>query len=160
MPAVTNKAPSIHMTAFPKVDPGLEDAVLAKKWTTLIDVRAEVTKALEAARADKVIGHSLDASVTIGLDDDLYPVMAEFKDDLRSILIVSRAAVVNGEIRDVYAGQETAGVWVKVEAAGGEKCQRCWVYKDSVGTIADHPTICSSCGSALTQMGDLDTVSS
>jgi isoleucyl-tRNA synthetase len=152
LPAVNGKPESIHLALFPKPDPELKDEALAQKWETLIRVRAEVTKALEQARADKVIGHSLDAAVTIGLDDTLYGVMADFQDDLRSILIVSRAAMVNGEITDAYAGQETQGVWVKVEPAGGEKCQRCWVYDDSVGQIADHPTICSRCHGALAQM--------
>jgi isoleucyl-tRNA synthetase len=111
-----------------------------------------VTKALEQARAEKVIGHSLDAAVTIGLGDDLYVVMADFQDDLRSILIVSKATLAKGEIAGAYHGQETEGVWVKVQPAGGEKCQRCWVYDDSVGQIADHPTICSRCHGALLHM--------
>jgi isoleucyl-tRNA synthetase len=135
----------------------MRDDALAKKWATLIDVRAEVTKALEQARMEKVIGHSLDAAVTIGLSDDLFARMATFREDLRAILIVSRADLAKGEIPGAYVGQETQGVWVKVAPAGGEKCQRCWVYDGSVGTIADHPTICSRCGSALAQMDDTDT---
>jgi isoleucyl-tRNA synthetase len=152
MPATTGKAESIHLVTFPAADTGLQDPALAKKWATLIDVRAEVTKALEQARADKVIGHSLDAAVTIGLSDDLFGVMADFQEDLRAILIVSRAGLVRGEIPDAYAGQETQGVWVKVRPAGGEKCQRCWVYDDTVGANAAHPTLCSRCSSALAQI--------
>jgi isoleucyl-tRNA synthetase len=152
LPAVADKPDSIHLALFPQPDPALTDNALAKKWETLIQVRAEVTKALEQARAEKVIGHSLDAAVTIGLGDDLYVVMADFQDDLRSILIVSKATLAKGEIAGAYHGQETEGVWVKVQPAGGEKCQRCWVYDDSVGQIADHPTICSRCHGALLQM--------
>jgi isoleucyl-tRNA synthetase len=80
-----------------------------------------------------VIGHSLDSSVTLGLSNDLFAVLSHFQDDLRSIFIVSQASMVVGEIVGAYAGQETEGVWVKVAPAGGEKCQRCWVYDDSVG---------------------------
>ncbi|BBO66177.1 isoleucine--tRNA ligase [Desulfosarcina alkanivorans] len=156
MPAVSGRAESIHLVTFPKPDSGLKDDELATRWETLISVRAEVTKALEKARAEKVIGHSLDSAVTVGLSDDLFAVLSPFQEDLRSILIVSRAAMTAGEIPGAYAGQETEGVWVKVEPAGGEKCQRCWVYDDSVGKIADHPTICSRCSGALAQMGDLD----
>ena len=155
MPALTEKAQSIHLTVFPKPDPGLTDDRLAKKWATLIDVRAEVTKALEKARAEKVIGHSLDSSVTVGLTDDLYASMSGFKDDLRSILIVSRAAMVVGEIPGAYIGQETEGVWVNVAPAGGVKCQRCWVYEESVGKNADHPTICSRCSGSLAQIDEM-----
>ena len=135
---------------------GLKDDALAKKWETLINVRAEVTRALEQARAEKVIGHSLDSSVTVGLSDSLFTVLADFQDELRSILIVSRAVMIKGEIPGAYAGQETQGVWVKVEPAGGEKCQRCWVYDDSVGTLDDHPAICSRCYSSLAQIDDME----
>jgi isoleucyl-tRNA synthetase len=152
MPAVADKPESIHMALFPKPDPALTDDALGKKWETLIRVRAEVTKALEQARADKVIGHSLDASVTIGLNDDLYAVMAHFRDELRSILIVSKAEIAKGEIDEAVKGQETEGVWIKVQPAGGEKCQRCWVYDDSVGQIEGHSTICSRCHGALSEM--------
>ncbi len=152
MPASSQKAPSIHLTVFPQPDPGLKDEALAKKWSTLIKVRAEVTRALEKARADKVIGHSLDSSVTVGLTDDLFASMSGFKDDLRSILIVSRAAMVVGEIPGAYIGQETEGVWIKVAPADGVKCQRCWVYEESVGKNADHPMICSRCSGSLAQI--------
>jgi isoleucyl-tRNA synthetase len=152
MPAVAGKPESIHLAAFPTVNADLQDDALAAKWAVLIKVRAEVTKALEEARANKVIGHSLNASVTVGLSDDLYAVMADFKDDLRSILIVSRAAVATGELAGAYVGQETEGVWVRVEPAGGDKCQRCWVYDDSVGQITDHPTICRRCHDALVRI--------
>jgi isoleucyl-tRNA synthetase len=159
MPVMTDKAPSIHMVPFPKPEAAWKDDVPAKAWATLINVRAEVTRALEQARAEKVIGHSLDASVTVGLSDDLYDVMKVFQDDLRTLFIVSRAAMVAGEIPGAYIGQETGGVWVQVEPAGGEKCQRCWVYDESVGHIADHPTICNRCSDALTQMKTVDKAS-
>jgi isoleucyl-tRNA synthetase len=159
MPTVASREQSIHLAAFPEPDPTLKDDELATRWETLINVRAEVTKALEQARADKVIGHSLDSAVTVGLSDDLFAILSAFKDDLRSIFIVSRAAMVAGEIPGAYVGQETGGVWVKVAPAGGEKCQRCWVYDDSVGKIADHPTICSRCSGALAQMDELDAAS-
>jgi len=152
MPAVKDKAGSIHLAAFPDPDPALKDEGLAAKWETLIRVRGEVTKALEKARADKVIGHSLDSAVTVGLSDELAGVMADFEEDLRAILIVSRAIMTQGEIPGAYLGQETDGVWVKVEPAGGEKCQRCWVYDDSVGTVDGHPTICDRCAGALARM--------
>ncbi len=152
MPAVADKAESIHLAAFPAVDPALTDDALAQKWQTLINVRAEVTKALEKARADKVIGHSLDAAVNIGLSDELFAVMSDFQTDLRSILIVSRAVMVAGELPGAYVGQETEGVWVTVEPAGGDKCQRCWVYEESVGENDNHPTICNRCSSALKQI--------
>ncbi len=154
MPAIADKAASIHLVGFPDADPTLRDEALAKKWETLIRVRAEVTKALEKARADKVIGHSLDASVTIGLSAELQTVMGGFANELRSILIVSQATLTDGDIPGAYAGQEMEGVWVDVKPAEGVKCQRCWVYDHSVGSIAEHPTICNRCATSLAQVAD------
>ncbi len=156
LPATADKPESVHMALFPEPDTALSDDALAGKWETMIKVRAEVSKALEKARADKVIGHSLDASVSIGLGDELYGVMENFKDDLRSILIVSSAAIARGEIEGAFKGQELEEVWVEVAAAGGEKCERCWVYDDSVGKIEGHPTICSRCHDALSRMDIAD----
>ncbi|MDL2269187.1 isoleucine--tRNA ligase [Desulfosarcina sp. OttesenSCG-928-A07] len=153
MPDFKDKPESIHLARFPESDSGLMDADLAKTWETLISVRSEVTRALEQARAEKVIGHSLDAAVTVGLSDALYPVMSSFsKDDLRAILIVSHVEIAQGPLDGAYTAQETDGVWVKVTPAGGEKCQRCWMYDKTVGTVSDHPTICARCGNALSQM--------
>jgi hypothetical protein len=57
-------------------------------------VRAEVTKALEAARVQKQIGHALDAAVTVAAPEELYAELAPFAEELRSILIVSSAGLV------------------------------------------------------------------
>jgi isoleucyl-tRNA synthetase len=155
MPAMKAKTDSIHLATFPEPDDALRDNELAERWEILRGVRAEATKAMEQARADKVIGHSLDSAVTVGLADDLYDTLKGFADDLHAILIVSKASMLKGEIAGAYAGKEIEGVWVQVEPAGGEKCQRCWVYDGSVGTITDHPSICSRCASAIEQITEM-----
>ena len=38
---------------------------------------------------------------------------------------------------------------VKVSAASGEKCERCWTYSDTVGEDSDHPTLCKRCSEAV-----------
>jgi isoleucyl-tRNA synthetase len=61
MPACAGKPQSIHMARLPEVKPEWEDATLSARWQRLLEARSEVTKALEAARVEKKIGHSLDA---------------------------------------------------------------------------------------------------
>ena len=34
---------------------------------------------------------------------------------------------------------------VGVAAAAGEKCSRCWNYRETVGDHKDHPEVCSRC---------------
>lgn len=153
MPEIENRSDSIHLEPLPEVDPGLKDDDLAKKWETIISVRAEVTKTLETARAEKIIGHSLDSSVTIGLDDDLYEIMAPYEDQLRSIFIVSKTTMVKGEIGDGLKSELVDGLWIKVSSSEGEKCERCWVYDATVGENDNHPTICGRCRDALIRIG-------
>ena len=138
---------------MPQADENLRDEKLARQWRTIKTVRAEVTKALEAARAQKSIGHSLDAAVTVGLSDEYYEQLAPYEQDLRSILIVSKAQLHQGALENVQQSPDAEGIWVQVGPAPGEKCDRCWVYDTSVGAKADHPTICERCYASLKTMG-------
>lgn len=152
MPETDKKAESIHLESLPKVDPAFKDEALAEKWEKIRAVRSEVTKVLETARAEKIIGHSLDASVTLGLNDDLYQVLKDYEKDLKFFFIVSKAHMVNGEIEDAIKSEDIEGLYIKVGTSDGEKCERCWVYDTSVGSDADHPTICSRCRAALAEI--------
>jgi len=38
---------------------------------------------------------------------------------------------------------------VSVKAAEGTKCERCWIYSDSVGKDSEHPTLCHRCVEVL-----------
>ena len=64
MPGLKDKASSVHLTLLPAVNSQWKDESLAQSWEKILQVRAEVTKALEEARSQKRIGHPLDASVT------------------------------------------------------------------------------------------------
>ena len=153
MPAVAGKAPSIHMAAFPDPEEGLLDAAAAGRWESLLKVRAEVTKALEAARVQKLIGHALDASVTVSVGPELFAELAPFAAALRSILIVSAAELVReAAFEGAFESTEIPGLKVRVQAAAGEKCARCWVYATSIGESAEHPTICRRCRESLARI--------
>ncbi len=149
LPVTPEKEESIHMAQLPQVDEGLRDNALAGQWRIIRTVRAEVTKALETARAEKVIGHSLDAAVTVGLDDQLFEQVAPYDEELRSIFIVSMAELVKGDLENAYQSADVKGIAVKVVPASGEKCSRCWVHDPSVGQQEDHPAICHRCCSAV-----------
>ena len=114
-----------------------------EKWDIIYNLREDVKKALENKRAAKVIGASLEAKVTIHADEKLYNKLIAFKNELPAIFIVSAVEIVNGGEGELKG--EFESVSVTVENASGEKCERCWVYSDSVGKDAEHPTLCSRC---------------
>ena len=113
-------------------------------------MRGDVTKALEEARVKKVIGHSLDAVVTLYTDNDLYDILYPYKNELSTIFIVSGASLVNGgNPAGGFESQDIDSLSILVEPATGDKCERCWIYDASIGKSSEHPTICSRCQNSL-----------
>jgi len=146
MPDRKDKEASIHLTSLPVANEELKDEELAKKWEHLLQVRGEVTKALEQARTAKLIGHPLDASVTISTNEDLYNVLYPYTEDLKSIFIVSQASLIKEEtLAGAYESSDIEGLSILIERATGTKCERCWVHDPSVGTSSVHPAICKRC---------------
>ncbi len=128
---------SAHLQQFPTVKDEFSDEELARRWEVIWQVREEVSKALEGARREKLIGLSLDAQVSIALPKGLYDLLSQYEDQLRGIFIVSQVTL--------STDTDIKGVTVEVKKAEGEKCGRCWVYDTSVGRNARHPTICRRC---------------
>ncbi len=150
MVAAPNRVPSVHLAPLPTPQPERMDAQLAERWEQLLAVRGEVTKALESARVQKLIGHALDAAVTLSVDGELYDRLARYAEDLRSIFIVSAAELVKDQpLEGAFESAEIKGLKIRVQPADGEKCHRCWVHETSVGQNPEHPTICARCTQAL-----------
>jgi isoleucyl-tRNA synthetase len=113
-----------------------------------------VTKALEDARKEGRIGHSLDACVrlTFAPDGEIGALLGSRLSELPTLLIVSQVERTD----DLGADAESPivpGLRIAVARAAGQKCARCWNYRTSVGTVARHPTICAPCVSALADVG-------
>ena len=113
------------------------------KWNKIIAVRDDVKKALEQARAEKVIGAALEAHITLYCNEELEGFLNQIPmDELADLFIVSRADVVCGEggVKGLVEG-----LGVKVERVQGEKCPRCWKYVPAVNADG----LCPRCAAAL-----------
>jgi isoleucyl-tRNA synthetase len=53
---------------------------------------------------------------------------------------------------DSFLSENVAGLAIKIEAAPGKKCERCWVYETSVGSDSKRPSICARCQQSLDEM--------
>ncbi|WP_282166651.1 isoleucine--tRNA ligase [Shewanella japonica] len=130
---------------------GLESVTLAddlsdEYWQQLLTVRNEVNKVLEQARRDKRIGGSLEAEVTLFADADLAAQLGKLSDELRFVLLTSKAKV---ELLDNASADaietELSSLKLMVSKSEAEKCERCWHYSDDVGSNESHSTLCGRC---------------
>ncbi|MBU4425405.1 MAG: isoleucine--tRNA ligase, partial [Proteobacteria bacterium] len=148
------RSSSVHTELFVPVNTTYKDPELAGRWEDIIALRKEVTKALELARKEKKIGHPLDASVTVGLSPDLMEKIAPYREQLRSIFIVSSVDIKDMDQLEKSLESETLpGLRVKVSPSTDPKCERCWVHDPTVGNDTSRPTICKRCIQALAEMG-------
>ena len=109
---------------YPVPNDEWDNKEIAEKWEKIIKVKNIVAKDLELARAEKTIGNSLDAKVTIYAEGEEYKFLKENEELIKLVLIVSGL-----EIQENNRKQEEK-LGVKVEHATGEKCERCWMYND------------------------------
>ena len=125
-------------------DHGLSEADI-RAWEDILNVRALVNKAIEEQRSAGLVGSSLQSEIDIYTDGDTYESLRRLGDDLRFVLITSRATV-----------HEDAGAPLRIVVipSGHVKCDRCWHYRADVGADAEHPHICGRCVSNLFGKGE------
>lgn len=113
-------------------------------WQTLISVKSAVNKQIEAGRNAKLIGSNLSAKVELWANAELKAILDQLDNELRFVLITSTVMV---NTFDAAQGESTEieGLRVKVSAAEGEKCARCWHVLPDVNTHAAHLGLCSRC---------------
>ncbi|CAM3637713.1 isoleucine--tRNA ligase [Rouxiella silvae] len=125
-------------------------------WAELLKVRTEVNKVLEQARADKRLGGSLEASVTLFADDALATKLNSLGNELRFVLLTSGAKVAPLSAADdaAIASELVKGLKIGLEKAAGEKCPRCWHFTTDVGHDAAHPQVCGRCATNIAGDGE------
>ncbi len=129
------------------VTTGCDEKMMAK-WERLMAIRSEITKALEVARRQKVIGHPLEAEVLLKADAELAVFLQEEWDTIKEISIISELSILDEDAPEKgcrYRSEEIIGLVVQVQSAQGEKCERCWIRTTTVGKDMEHPNICLRC---------------
>lgn len=138
---------SILLASWPELPPYYKDEALAERWTILLELKEEVNRALEKARREKLIGNSLEASVDLYPDDNLYEHLQKYSSFLQALLIVSECKLHDPATIPGVDLEKAQGLSlnIRVSPVEGEKCQRCWNFSLSVGQNEEHPTICLRC---------------
>ena len=118
-------------------------AAFTEKWDRIMAIRDDVKKVLEQARADKLIGSSLEASLTLYCNAEVYGFLNAIPmDELADLFIVSQVHLEQGEggVKGLVEG-----LGVAAEHAAGTKCLRCWKYDAAVGENG----LCPRCAKVL-----------
>ncbi|MDE2299376.1 MAG: class I tRNA ligase family protein, partial [Burkholderiales bacterium] len=136
------RSASIFVETYSDVSAWGGDELLAK-WARIRAIRDVANKEIEALRAAGQVGSSLQANLVIGADAADHALLASLGDDLRFVTITSQARLAHAD--------ELA---VTVTPSAATKCERCWHYRDDVGSDAAHPTICGRCTSNLYGAGE------
>lgn len=132
---------------FPDQSEILSDAqILIPRWQRLRELRARVLKQLEDARIQGEIGSSLAAIVEIHAAGEDFALLDSLGDDLRFVLITSEVHLQRVD--------DAAGEVIRVTASPHMKCERCWHYRQDVGSVPEHSSLCSRCVSNLAGSGE------
>jgi len=120
-------------------------------WDAMFRFRTDVNKALELARAEKVVGKPLDAHIVVGANADAFAALSAVSPEtLAELCIVSKVELTEAHVEG-YQGTEYPGITVAVKPSEAPKCVRCWTHNDHVGENADHPELCPRCAAAIAE---------
>ena len=154
MPQEAGRPESIQLASWPVAQPEYLNPALEAKWDKILALRGEITKALETARRNKVIGHSLDAAVTLYAAGDELTALTAIEGDLATLLIVSDVTLLNtfAQAPDEAYRAADLQLAVSVVPAQGLKCERCWIYSSTVNQDTEHPSLCDRCATVVKNM--------
>ena len=148
MLSASGRPSSVQLAGWPRradFAPALPEdggAEALSKFAVALEARDVVTKALEDARTAKIVNKSQEAAVTITAPEAQAHALAAFGDAvLEELFIVSGVSVQVGEELSCQVG-----------LAEGEKCPRCWNYRQ-LGENERHPAVCRRCGEVLDELG-------
>ena len=128
IPGVKEEHPSVYLSDWPCVNDSFLDDELDSRWRCLFKIRSEVYKALEKIRWEEDISSFPQASIVLyASSPDVYEVLD--------------AHIPQG----LWKSDMVKGLAIEIRRTTGEKCERCWIYSDTVGTNEQYPTLCYRC---------------
>jgi isoleucyl-tRNA synthetase len=146
LPEKAQRFETVQLEEWPEYKEEYMDEKIISKWDKMLELREDVTKALEEKRKAKFIGNSLDAKVIVETKSkELENLLKEYDPYfLSDVFITSQFEL--GEVEEGFEGNVSK---VKVVKAEGEKCERCWKIDPKTGEDSEHPGTCPRCAAVL-----------
>ena len=130
---------TVHLANMPTVDEAIDYKGEDAKWNKLTDLRDKVLRSLEELRQNQQIASNQEASVTITTSEELIALVNDFTTEaFAAFCIVSEVKLQKGETTVIDAKKCTH-----------KKCERCWNYWPTVGTIEQNKNLCQRCADVV-----------
>lgn len=117
------------------------------KWEKIMFIREKTLKLLEELRQKGEIGSSVEAEVFVKAPSQDFDLLSNSITDLTWALIVSNCYVEKSEGKELE---------IYAKHASGEKCPRCWQWRNDIGLDKDYPMVCVKCAKALRSLDNLN----
>jgi len=148
-----NRAESVQLDVWYDIPQAKATSMTADYWAQIMAVKQAVNKSLELQRNEGVIGGSLSAEITLYAAPELYAQLLQLGDELRFVLLTSKASLVASE--NGGAETELAGLRLDIHATEHVKCERCWHHREDVGVVAAEPELCGRCVDNVSGAGEV-----
>ncbi len=139
---------SVFMSTWYEGLAELETAGERNRWRHIVAVREAVSKAIEGLRAEGRAGSSLATEALIWADGEVKSALDWAGEELRFILLTSRATVAALDAAPADLPRVAVGdgsIAVRVQVTEHPKCVRCWHHRPEVGSAEHHPELCGRC---------------
>ncbi len=158
LPGGLRSESSVHLSQFSALKS--VDYSRLDRWEVLVQVREAVATVLETARKERNIGNSLQACVSLSAKPSFYKKLCDYEAHLPAFFIVSQVKLSEWT-ESLPRDQATEADWkfdqtneelelkIQVTAAPGEKCERCWIYREDVGVNQTYPSLCNRCAEVM-----------
>ncbi|QIW09557.1 isoleucine--tRNA ligase [Francisella sp. LA112445] len=120
-------------------------------WTKIQEIRSEVNRVLEIKRNEDIVKASLEAEITLYADNEKYSLLKKLENELRFLLISSKANLKPIEERSTDSTEaQITGLFIDINKIEEPKCERCWHRSSTVGQNEEYQDICSRCVENIT----------
>ena len=142
---IPNSKESIYLDDWFSYSVDIDDKSV-ELFDSLYNIKSDVSRLIEEARNNEVVGSSLECKIEMICNNKLYEKLKPLEAELKFIFIVSEFYLIMGEDDNNYEiDRNNEKLRINVLKSGNKKCERCWHLNETVGTINDAPTICQRC---------------
>jgi len=149
IPEAKSEYTSIYLSDWPDVQESYFDEELEKRWDLLLKIRSHIYK----LQAKSDIRNLSEASVIFYVSStEIHSILDNYIDNLEEIFGISKARLMPPEIPvpdGIEWPNDLDGIALEIRLTNGNKCERCWIYSDTVGTNDQYPTLCYKCIAAI-----------